>query len=118
MRFAHGQSSTTRASIGPLPWRQVVSTVSVANRCAHLRVHVSFVNEQFFQAAMVGFNGGNGTGWYALPYSGHGRVWKLGYFSNVLVPGRWIFRVDERIIPGGCLNASIGVLLKNCMSST
>ncbi|KAK6056744.1 Nidogen-like protein [Cooperia oncophora] len=24
------------------------------------------------QAAVAGFNGGNGTGWYQLPYSGHG----------------------------------------------
>ena len=60
------------------------------------------------QAAMVGFNGGNGTGWYQLPYSGHGRVWKLGYFSNVLTPGRWIHRIDEAVIPAGCTNASNG----------
>uniref|UniRef100_A0A914XKJ5 AMOP domain protein n=1 Tax=Plectus sambesii TaxID=2011161 RepID=A0A914XKJ5_9BILA len=60
------------------------------------------------QAAMAGFNGGNGTGWYPLPYAGHGRIWKLGYFSNVLTAGRWIHRVDEQIIPGGCTNASIG----------
>ncbi|CAD6187941.1 unnamed protein product [Caenorhabditis auriculariae] len=60
------------------------------------------------QAAMAGFNGGNGTGWYPLPYSGHGRLWKLGYFSNVLTPGRWIHRVDELIIPAGCTNASNG----------
>ncbi|KIH43443.1 Nidogen-like protein, partial [Ancylostoma duodenale] len=26
------------------------------------------------QAAVAGFNGGNGTGWYQLPYSGHGGV--------------------------------------------
>uniref|UniRef100_A0A8R1ERK8 NIDO domain-containing protein n=1 Tax=Caenorhabditis japonica TaxID=281687 RepID=A0A8R1ERK8_CAEJA len=63
------------------------------------------------QAAMVGFNGGNGTGWYGLPYSGEGRLWKLGYFSNVLTPGRWIHRVDELIIPAGCTNASNGGML-------
>ncbi|KAL6728780.1 hypothetical protein Aduo_010517 [Ancylostoma duodenale] len=60
------------------------------------------------QAAVAGFNGGNGTGWYQLPYSGHGRIWKLGYFSNVLTPGRWIHRIDEVIIPAGCTNASTG----------
>ncbi|CAJ0931492.1 unnamed protein product, partial [Mesorhabditis belari] len=60
------------------------------------------------QAAMAGFNGGNGTGWYPLPYSGHGRIWKLGYFSNVLTPGRWVHRIDELIIPAGCTNASDG----------
>ncbi|CAI4226085.1 unnamed protein product [Auanema sp. JU1783] len=63
------------------------------------------------QAAVVGFNGGNGTGWYQLPYSGHGRSWKLGYFSNVLTPGRWVHRVDELIIPAGCTNASNGGML-------
>uniref|UniRef100_A0A0N5BFW0 AMOP domain-containing protein n=1 Tax=Strongyloides papillosus TaxID=174720 RepID=A0A0N5BFW0_STREA len=60
------------------------------------------------QPAMVGFNGGNGTGWYPLPYSGEGRVWKLGYFSNGVTPGRWIHRIDEVIIPGGCSNGSTG----------
>ncbi|KAK5978866.1 AMOP domain protein [Trichostrongylus colubriformis] len=60
------------------------------------------------QAAVAGFNGGNGTGWYQLPYSGHGRIWKLAYFSNVLTPGRWIHRIDEVIIPAGCTNASTG----------
>uniref|UniRef100_A0A1I7Z4N6 NIDO domain-containing protein n=1 Tax=Steinernema glaseri TaxID=37863 RepID=A0A1I7Z4N6_9BILA len=60
---------------------------------------------------MAGFNGGNGTGWYPLPYSGHGRIWKLGYFSNVLTPGRWVHRVDEAIIPAGCTNASTGSMI-------
>ncbi|TKR68245.1 hypothetical protein L596_024251 [Steinernema carpocapsae] len=63
------------------------------------------------QAAMAGFNGGNGTGWYPLPYSGHGRIWKLGYFSNVLTPGRWVHRVDEVIVPAGCTNASTGGMI-------
>ncbi|WKY00594.1 hypothetical protein Q1695_014987 [Nippostrongylus brasiliensis] len=63
------------------------------------------------QAAVAGFNGGNGTGWYQLPYSGHGRIWKLGYFSNVLTPGRWIHRIDEVITPAGCTNASTGGMI-------
>lgn len=63
------------------------------------------------QAAMAGFNGGNGTGWFPLPYSGWGRIWKLGYFSNVLTPGRWIHRVDEEITPGGCSNGSTGFMV-------
>ena len=65
------------------------------------------------QAAMAGFNGGNGTGWYQLPYSGHGRIWKLGYFSNVVTPGRWVHRIDEIIIPAGCTNASNGRTLRD-----
>lgn len=62
------------------------------------------------QSAMAGFNGGNGTGWTALPYSGEGRVLKLQEFSNVGVPGRWLYRVDEEIITGGCSNESIGFM--------
>uniref|UniRef100_A0A915DYD5 AMOP domain protein n=1 Tax=Ditylenchus dipsaci TaxID=166011 RepID=A0A915DYD5_9BILA len=60
------------------------------------------------QSAMAGFNAGNGTGWTSLPYSGEGRVLKLQEFSNVGVPGRWLYRVDEQIINGGCSNESIG----------
>uniref|UniRef100_A0A914ZDB4 NIDO domain-containing protein n=1 Tax=Panagrolaimus superbus TaxID=310955 RepID=A0A914ZDB4_9BILA len=62
------------------------------------------------QSAMAGFNGGNGTGWTALPYSGEGRVLKLQEFSNVGIPGRWVYRVDEQIISGGCSNESIGFM--------
>uniref|UniRef100_A0A183FPW6 NIDO domain-containing protein n=1 Tax=Heligmosomoides polygyrus TaxID=6339 RepID=A0A183FPW6_HELPZ len=40
-----------------------------------------------------------------------GRIWKLGYFSNVLTPGRWIHRIDEAIIPAGCTNASTGGMI-------
>uniref|UniRef100_A0AC35UAB5 NIDO domain-containing protein n=1 Tax=Rhabditophanes sp. KR3021 TaxID=114890 RepID=A0AC35UAB5_9BILA len=58
--------------------------------------------------AYSGFNGGNGTGYYPLPYSGEGRIWKLGVFSNGVTPGRWIHRVDEVIVPAGCTNASTG----------
>lgn len=56
----------------------------------------------------VGFNAGNGTGWTPLPYSGEGRVNRLAEFSNVMIPGRWIYRVDEQIITGGCSNESVG----------
>lgn len=63
------------------------------------------IMQNLFQA---GFNAGNGTGWTSLPYSGEGRVLKLQEFSNVGVPGRWLYRVDEQIITGGCSNESIG----------
>lgn len=49
-------------------------------------------------------------GWTPLPYSGEGRVLKLQEFSNVGVPGRWLYRVDEQIITGGCSNESIGFM--------
>ncbi|EPB77953.1 AMOP domain protein [Ancylostoma ceylanicum] len=70
------------------------------------------------QSAIAGFNGGNGTGWTPLPYSGEGRVIKLKEFSNVGVPGRWLFRVDEEIIRGGCSNESIGYLTTAPIAAT
>jgi hypothetical protein len=30
-----------------------------------------------YQSALVGFNGGNGTGYYQLPYSAEGNSYKL-----------------------------------------
>ncbi|CAJ0598025.1 unnamed protein product [Cylicocyclus nassatus] len=70
------------------------------------------------QSAIAGFNAGNGTGWTPLPYSGEGRVIKLKEFSNVGVPGRWLFRVDEEIIRGGCSNESIGYLTTAPIAAT
>lgn len=43
-----------------------------------------------------------------MPYSGEGRLFRLAQYSNVNIPGRWIYRVDEQIITGGCSNESIG----------
>ncbi|KRZ03136.1 Uncharacterized protein T11_17932, partial [Trichinella zimbabwensis] len=62
------------------------------------------------QSAMVGFNGGNGTGWYALPWSADGNSYKLVQYGSAQVAGRWLARVDEDIEYGGCSNDSIGVL--------
>ena len=55
--------------------------------------------------AYVGFNGGNGTNAYEYqPYSQYtlvrdlpGTGWSNGF------PGRHIFRVDEKILPGNCI---------------
>ncbi|KAI6176564.1 hypothetical protein M3Y97_00811800 [Aphelenchoides bicaudatus] len=63
------------------------------------------------QSALAGFNAVlSMLGWTSLPYSGEGRVLKLQEFSNVGVPGRWLYRVDEQIINGGCSNESIGYM--------
>uniref|UniRef100_A0A914C1P0 NIDO domain-containing protein n=2 Tax=Acrobeloides nanus TaxID=290746 RepID=A0A914C1P0_9BILA len=70
------------------------------------------------QSALAGFNGGNGTGWTSLPYSGEGRILKLQEFSNVGVPGRWLYRVDEQIISGGCSNESIGYMVTSPIAAT
>lgn len=60
------------------------------------------------QSALVGFNGGNGTGWYALPWSADGNSYKLIQYGSTQVAGRWVARVDEEIEYGGCSNDSIG----------
>uniref|UniRef100_A0A915J1N2 NIDO domain-containing protein n=1 Tax=Romanomermis culicivorax TaxID=13658 RepID=A0A915J1N2_ROMCU len=63
-----------------------------------------------YQSAIAGFNGGNATGFTPLPYSGQGDIYKLSKYSSGGVPGRWVYRVDEEIIFGGCSNASAGVM--------
>ncbi|KRY36412.1 Uncharacterized protein T01_9211 [Trichinella spiralis] len=62
------------------------------------------------QSAIVGMNGGNGTGFYEFPYSAQGDSYKLAEFSSTQTKGRWLARVDEAIVYGGCSNASHGKL--------
>uniref|UniRef100_A0A915HJU4 Mucin-like protein n=1 Tax=Romanomermis culicivorax TaxID=13658 RepID=A0A915HJU4_ROMCU len=62
------------------------------------------------QSAMVGFNGGNGTGWFNLPWSADGNSYKLVQYGSTQVAGRWMARVDEEIEYGGCSNDSVGIL--------
>lgn len=65
------------------------------------------------QSALVGFNGGNSTGFVPLPYSGEGNSFKLVQFGSTQAAGRWIHRVDEVITYGGCTNDSTGLLRYN-----
>uniref|UniRef100_A0A914XL52 NIDO domain-containing protein n=1 Tax=Plectus sambesii TaxID=2011161 RepID=A0A914XL52_9BILA len=62
------------------------------------------------QSALVGFNGGNGTGFVQLPYSAEGNSYKLVQFGSTQTAGRWLCRVDEVIVYGGCTNDSTGQL--------
>jgi hypothetical protein len=62
------------------------------------------------QSALVGFNGGNGTGFVQLPYSAEGNSYKLVQFGSTQTAGRWLCRVDEVIVYGGCTNDSTGEL--------
>ncbi len=57
---------------------------------------------------MVGFNGGNGTGFFEMPYSAEGNSYKLMQFGSSDTAGRWTARIDEGITYGGCTNASKG----------
>lgn len=63
------------------------------------------------QSALVGFNGGNGTGYFELPYSAEGNSYKLVQYGSTQIAGRWLARIDEQIQYGGCSNESRGLLL-------
>ncbi|KAH7726583.1 Protein K03H1.5 [Aphelenchoides avenae] len=62
------------------------------------------------QSALVGFNGGNGTGYFELPYSNEGNSYKLVQYGSTQIAGRWLARIDEQIQYGGCSNESRGTL--------
>jgi hypothetical protein len=54
----------------------------------------------------VGFNAGNGTKAYEYkPYSQDMRIRDLTYkgYANQ-IPGRHVFRIDERVISGNCFD--------------
>ncbi|GAU98628.1 hypothetical protein RvY_09748 [Ramazzottius varieornatus] len=54
--------------------------------------------------ASVGFNGGNGTGfWELAPFSRDTRLAQIDERSNIDYMGRYIFRIDEIIQPAGCV---------------
>ncbi|XP_071497302.1 sushi domain-containing protein 2-like [Diadema antillarum] len=55
-------------------------------------------------AAQVGFNAGDGSNYYSVPGSQTDQILNISVSaSNVLIPGRWIFRIDGRAIrAGGC----------------
>lgn len=63
----------------------------------------------FSSPSQVGFNGGNGTGYFDLPYSAEGNSYKLVQFGSTQIAGRWVARVDEVIQYGGCNNDSRGI---------
>ena len=51
----------------------------------------------------VGFNAGDGSNYYSVPGSQTDQILSINSTSNVLVPGRWVFRIDGRAIEaGGC----------------
>ena len=62
---------------------------------------ISFTSFFFNQ---IGFNRGNGTLWYGhRPFSENAQLMQdIEGYSNVQIPGRFIFRIDEWIQPAGC----------------
>ncbi|CAH2318175.1 alpha-tectorin-like [Pelobates cultripes] len=53
--------------------------------------------------AQAGFNSGDETHYFNIPGSRTGEILNIKSTSNVNYPGRWIFRVDDFQVPGGCL---------------
>uniref|UniRef100_A0A915JE09 NIDO domain-containing protein n=1 Tax=Romanomermis culicivorax TaxID=13658 RepID=A0A915JE09_ROMCU len=62
------------------------------------------------QSALVGFNAGNGTGFFELPYSSQGDSYKLVLNGATDTQGRWLARVDELVQYGGCSPPSLGTI--------
>ncbi|KAJ8040785.1 Sushi, nidogen and EGF-like domain-containing protein 1 [Holothuria leucospilota] len=50
--------------------------------------------------AQVGFNAGDGVNYFTLPGSRTNEVLDLQISSNIGIPGRWMFRVDQETIQG------------------
>ncbi|KAM8927031.1 alpha-tectorin-like [Pelodytes ibericus] len=53
--------------------------------------------------AQAGFNSGDATHYFNIPGSRTDEILKIKSTSNVNCPGRWIFRVDDFKVPGGCV---------------
>ncbi|KAM4650811.1 alpha-tectorin-like [Discoglossus pictus] len=53
--------------------------------------------------AQAGFNSGDETHYFIIPGSRTNEVLKIQSTSNVNYPGRWVFRVDDFNVPGGCV---------------
>ncbi|XP_053307392.1 alpha-tectorin-like [Spea bombifrons] len=53
--------------------------------------------------AQAGFNSGDDTHYFNIPGSRTPEVLNIKSTSNVNYPGRWIFRVDNFEVPGGCV---------------
>lgn len=65
----------------------------------------------------MGFNAGNGTRAYEYkPYSQDMRIRDLAYkgWANQ-IPGRHVFRLDERVISGNCFDDESMTLTEACI---
>uniref|UniRef100_A0A8C5Q9U0 NIDO domain-containing protein n=1 Tax=Leptobrachium leishanense TaxID=445787 RepID=A0A8C5Q9U0_9ANUR len=56
--------------------------------------------------AQAGFNGGDAEHYFNIPGSRTAGIINIKSTSNVNYPGRWIFRVDDFQVPGGCIYKS------------
>ena len=59
--------------------------------------------------AQVGFNGGDGVHFYVLPEVTNGLILQLDDNSNVCVPGKYAFKIDDQNVQ--FMNVKSGKLL-------
>ena len=53
-------------------------------------------------AAQVGFNAGDGIRFASVPGSQTADIINIDNTSNVDIPGKWVYQVDEDVRSGGC----------------
>ena len=68
------------------------------------------VNGLGASGVQVGFNEGDGIHFFSRPETQSNSILLLDDNSNVCVPGKYVFRIDEEIVqPGRCVNIKPGL---------
>ncbi|XP_029472488.1 sushi, nidogen and EGF-like domain-containing protein 1 [Rhinatrema bivittatum] len=70
-------------------------------------------------AAQAGFNAGDGKRYFNIPGSRTDDIVDVEMTTNVGIPGRWVFRIDDsQVQVGGCNNTtSVCLTLRPCLNS-
>ncbi|KAM6065016.1 sushi, nidogen and EGF-like domain-containing protein 1 isoform 1-T1 [Theristicus caerulescens] len=69
-------------------------------------------------AAQAGFNAGDGKRYFNIPGSRTDDIADVEMTTNVGIPGRWVFRIDDaQVQVGGCSNTtSVCLMLRPCLN--
>ncbi|XP_074046826.1 sushi, nidogen and EGF-like domain-containing protein 1 isoform X4 [Macrotis lagotis] len=69
-------------------------------------------------AAQAGFNAGDGKRYFNIPGSRTDDIVNVEMTTNVGIPGRWVFRIDDaQVQVGGCSNTtSVCLTLRPCLN--
>ncbi|XP_038605122.1 sushi, nidogen and EGF-like domain-containing protein 1 isoform X2 [Tachyglossus aculeatus] len=69
-------------------------------------------------AAQAGFNAGDGKRYFNIPGSRTDDIADVEMTTNVGIPGRWVFRIDDaQVQVGGCINTtSVCLTLRPCLN--
>ncbi|NWR80797.1 SNED1 protein, partial [Centropus unirufus] len=70
-------------------------------------------------AAQAGFNAGDGKRYFNIPGSRTDDIADVEMTTNVGIPGRWVFRIDDaQVQVGGCSNTtSVCLTLRPCLNA-